>query len=266
MHTKTICVVNQKGGVGKTTTSVNLSAALALLGKKVLLIDLDPQGNASSGLGARKSEAKGQIYHTFLGEKPLSQVIYPTEIPNLFVAPSHVDLVAVEVELVGKPKRELILKEQIRRLSVRFDYIFIDCPPSLGLLTLNALAASESFLVPLQSEYYALEGLSQLLYTASLVQKDLNKDLSLEGIVLTMYDGRNNLSQHVKEEALSHFPDKVFKTVIPRNVRLSEAPSHGKSIFHYDPECLGAQTYQKLATELMSKNNTTKESYVERSL
>ena len=261
---KTICIVNQKGGVGKTTTSVSLSSALSLLGKKVLLIDLDPQGNASSGLGINKNDIKGQIYHVFVGEKELSEVIYSTELKNLSFVPSNVDLVGVEVELVGRKSREFILREQIQKVSDRFDFIFIDCPPSLGLTTLNALTSAQSFLVPLQCEYYALEGLSQLLYTASLVQKDLNPRLQLEGILLTMYDGRNNLSEHVRQEALKHFPEKVFTSMIPRNVRLSEAPSHGKDIFSYDNACVGAVKYKELAQEILNKNSLQGETHVHR--
>ena len=248
-----------EGWSGKTNTAVNLSSALSFLKKDVLLIDLDPQANASSGLGVRKDDQKGQIYHAFIGKKSLSDVIYPSKIEGLSVVPSNVDLVGVEVELLSRKKRELILKDQIRRLHKVFDYVLIDCPPSLGLLTLNALCAAQSFLVPLQCEYYALEGLSQLLHTAGLVRRDLNPNLSLEGILLTMYDSRNNLSRQVLEEVRSHFPKKVFKTLIPRNVRLSEAPSHGKSIFNYDNQSSGAEGYRAFAEEFLKKNPIQKE-------
>ncbi len=248
---RVICIANQKGGVGKTTTTVNLSAALSQLDRRVLIIDLDPQGNASSGLGIKKYENHDKnIYHVLVGEKELSQVIQNTQLPRLSIAPANPDLVGAEIELVDMPHREYRLKAAIAQVADNFDYILIDCPPSLGLLTVNALSAANSFLVPLQCEYYALEGLSQLLNTAGVIKKNLNPDLKIEGIVLTMFDARNNLSHQVVSEIQSHFGDKVFNAVIPRNVRLSEAPSHGQSILSYDPKSVGAKKYQELAEEL----------------
>jgi chromosome partitioning protein len=251
---KTICIANQKGGVGKTTTSVNLSSALASLKRKVLLIDMDPQGNASSGLGLKGQEAEEtNIYHVLIGELGLQEVIRPTRFSHLFVASATPDLVGAEIELVDMPQREYRLKTAIAAISKQFDYIIIDCPPSLGLLTLNALTAADSFLVPLQCEYFALEGLSQLLNTAGIIKKNLNPHLHIEGILLTMFDTRNNLSHQVVSEIKNHFGDKVFSAVVPRNVRLSEAPSHGQSIFEYDPKSIGAIKYLELATELDKK-------------
>jgi chromosome partitioning protein len=252
---KTICIVNQKGGVGKTTTSVNLASALAHLGQKVLLIDLDPQGNASSGLGLKRQDFQDQnIYHVLIGDSEFSQAIYETRNPKLYVAPANPDLVGAEIELVEMSEREFQLKQALKSIQNQFQYVLIDCPPSLGLLTLNALTSAQSFLVPLQCEYYALEGLSQLLNTAGLVKKGLNPNLSIEGILLTMFDTRNNLSHQVVQEIKTHFEDKVFRAVIPRNVRLSEAPSHGKSIMEYDPKSIGAIKYRELAQELIKKN------------
>lgn len=252
---KTICIANQKGGVGKTTTSVNLSAALATAGKRVLLIDMDPQGNASSGLGLKRHEFQdSNIYHVLIGEKSLGEVLADTQIPTLKIATANPDLVGAEIELVDMPEREYRLKAAIKPFAHEFDYIFIDCPPSLGLLTLNALTSAESFLVPLQCEYYALEGLSQLLNTAGLVKKNLNPTLHIEGIVLTMFDTRNNLSHQVVQEIRTHFGEKVFNSIIPRNVRLSEAPSHGQSIIQYDPRSIGSIKYQELANELIDRD------------
>ena len=251
---RTICVANQKGGVGKTTTTVNLSAALAQVGKRVLIIDLDPQGNASSGLGIKKYESQdSNIYHVLVGQKTLTEVTQTTHIPNLRIATANPDLVGAEIELVDMPRREYRLKSAIEQVANDFDYILIDCPPSLGLLTVNALSAANSFLVPLQCEYYALEGLSQLLNTAGLIKKNLNPNLKIEGIVLTMFDARNNLSHQVVNEIQSHFGEKVFSSIIPRNVRLSEAPSHGQSIFSYDPKSVGAKKYLELAEELIQR-------------
>lgn len=248
---KTICIANQKGGVGKTTTSVNLSSALASLGRRVLLIDMDPQGNASSGLGIKRYESQdSNVYHVLIGEKSLPEVIQKTPHKNLSLVTANPDLVGAEIELVDMPRREYRLKTAIEQISQDYDYVLIDCPPSLGLLTLNALTGADSFLVPLQCEYYALEGLSQLLNTAGLIKKNLNPNLHIEGIVLTMFDTRNNLSHQVVSEIRNHFGEKVFSAVIPRNVRLSEAPSHGQSIFEYDGRSIGALKYMELATEV----------------
>lgn len=258
---KTICIANQKGGVGKTTTSVNLSSALASLGKKVLLIDMDPQGNASSGLGIKRHESQdANSYHVLIGEKTLSEVILQTSNKNLQVSTANPDLVGAEIELVDMPQREYRLKQAIATVADIYDFVIIDCPPSLGLLTLNSLNAADSFLVPLQCEYYALEGLSQLLNTAGLIKKNLNPQLHIEGIVLTMFDIRNNLSHQVVTEIKTHFGDKVFNSIIPRNVRLSEAPSHGQSIFEYDPKSVGASRYLELAKEVVARSNSKVES------
>ncbi|HWU43593.1 MAG TPA: AAA family ATPase [Bdellovibrio sp.] len=252
---KTICIANQKGGVGKTTTSVNLSSALASLGKKVLLVDMDPQGNASSGLGIKRFESQdANSYHVLIGEKTLDEVTQNTSNPNLKISTANPDLVGAEIELVDMPQREYRLKQAIATVAHKYDFVFIDCPPSLGLLTLNALNAADSFLVPLQCEYYALEGLSQLLNTAGLIKKNLNPQLHIEGIVLTMFDVRNNLSHQVVTEIKNHFGDKVFNAIIPRNVRLSEAPSHGQSILEYDSKSIGAVRYLELAREVIARS------------
>lgn len=262
---KIICIANQKGGVGKTTTTVNLSSALALQGYKTLVIDMDPQGNASSGLGIKKHEIQdANIYHVLIGEKTIQEITIKSALENLWVAGSNPDLVGAEIELVDRPQREYSLKNALASAHSLYDYVIIDCPPSLGLLTLNSLAAAGSFLVPLQCEYYALEGLSQLLNTAGLVKKSINPQLHIEGICLTMFDKRNNLGHQVVEEIRAHFKDRVFNTVIPRNVRLSEAPSHGVSIFDYDPKSIGALMYMELSKELVlktvaSENNKQKE-------
>lgn len=251
---KTICIANQKGGVGKTTTTVNLAAALSQMGFKVLVIDMDPQGNASSGLGIKKHETQdANIYHVLIGEKTMQEVVYQSSTKNLWVSTANPDLVGAEIELVEMPHREYRLKNALMSVSSLYDYVLIDCPPSLGLLTLNSLAAASSFLVPLQCEYYALEGLSQLLNTAGLVKKSINPNLHIEGIVLTMFDKRNNLGHQVVEEIRAHFKEKVFDSVIPRNVRLSEAPSHGVSIFGYDAKSIGAIMYYELAKELVAR-------------
>jgi chromosome partitioning protein len=251
---RVICIANQKGGVGKTTTTVNLSAALAARGRRVLLVDLDPQGNASSGLGLKKYEYQdANIYHVLIGEAPIKETIRTSNIANLQVLPANPDLVGAEIELVDTPRREYKLKEAIQLIRDEYDYVLIDCPPSLGLLTLNALTAADTFVVPLQCEYYALEGLSQLLNTAGLIKKNINPNLRIEGIVLTMFDTRNNLSHQVVAEIQTHFGDKVFKSIIPRNVRLSEAPSHGQPIMTYDAKSIGSQKYFELAEELDKK-------------
>lgn len=249
-----ICMANQKGGVGKTTTSVNLAVALAQRGRRVLLLDMDPQGNASSGLGMKRHEHQNaNMYHVLIGEKKFDEAISQTKVQNLDIVVANSDLVGAEIELVDTARREYKLKDATRQINDKYHYILIDCPPSLGLLTLNALTAADTFLVPLQCEYYALEGLSQLLNTAGLIKKKLNPELKIEGIVLTMFDTRNNLSHQVVSEIQTHFEDKVFKSIIPRNVRLSEAPSHGKSIFDYDDRSVGATKYRELAQELDEK-------------
>jgi chromosome partitioning protein len=246
-----ICIANQKGGVGKTTTTVNLSAALSISGKKVLIIDLDPQGNASSGLGIKKYENQNKnIYQVLVSQADILKAIQNTHMKGLDIIAANPDLVGAEIELVDAPHREYRLKSEIKKIQDNYDYVIIDCPPSLGLLTVNALSAADSFLVPLQCEYYALEGLSQLLNTAGIIKKNFNPELKIEGIVLTMFDARNNLSHQVVNEIQSHFQEKVFKAIIPRNVRLTEAPSHGQSIFTYDAKSIGAKKYQALAEEL----------------
>ena len=254
--TRVICIANQKGGVGKTTTSVNLSSALAKMGRKVLLLDMDPQGNASSGLGLKRHDYQdSNIYHVLIGQKTIEEVIRPSSNPLLLIAPATPDLVGAEIELVDVPRREFRLKDALRPVLSQYDYVIIDCPPSLGLLTLNSLTSANTFIVPLQCEYYALEGLSQLLNTAGLVKKSINPELRIEGIVLTMFDTRNNLSHQVVTEIQTHFGDKVFKSIIPRNVRLSEAPSHGQSILDYDSKSVGAVKYSELAAELDHRVN-----------
>ena len=248
---RVISIANQKGGVGKTTTSINISTILAKKGKKVLLIDADPQGNATSGIGIEKKTDKS-IYDVIIEETKIEEVVLETQIKNLKICPSNINLAGAEVELVSMISREYRLKERLEENKENYDYIIIDCPPSLGLITLNAFTASDSVLIPVQCEYYALEGLEQLMNTVNLVKKHLNKELELEGAVLTMYDARTNLSNQVVKEVKNYFEDKVYKTVIPRNVRLSEAPSFGMPISIYDPKSKGAKCYEKLTNEIIN--------------
>ncbi len=252
--TRIIAVANQKGGVGKTTTAVNLSAALARLGEKVLLIDIDPQGNTTSGVGLSKREVRVCIYDALINELPLERIILPSRWKNLFVVPATIQLAGAEIELVPTVSREVKLREALAPVKGDYSIIIIDCPPSLGLLTLNALTAASGVLIPIQCEYYALEGLGQLMNTISLVRKHLNDALIIEGVVLTMFDSRTNLSEQVVEEVREYFKDKVYRTIIPRNVRLSEAPSHGLHILEYDPRSKGAEVYMALAEEVSSND------------
>ena len=250
---KIISVANQKGGVGKTTTTVNLSTILAKKGKKVLLIDTDPQGNATSGLGVSK-DVELSVYDILIGDTEFDETLQETAIKNLKVCPSNISLAGAEVQLVSMMSREQRLKTKLDKIKDQYDYILIDCPPSLGLVTLNAFTASDSVLIPVQCEYFALEGLGQLLNTVNLVKKHLNKNLEIEGALLTMYDARTNLSNQVVKEVKKYFEDKVYKTVNPRNVRLSEAPSYGMPITVYDPRSKGAKAYEKFAKELLKNN------------
>lgn len=253
METHIIALANQKGGVGKTTTALNLAAVVAGKRKKVLLVDSDPQGNASSGVGLFKASAEKNIYSCYTGAQAVSDCIAATNVKNLSVLPASIDLVGVEVELIGRENREKRLKAILREVRDSFDFIFIDCPPSLGLLTINSLTAADSVLIPMQCEYFSLEGLAQLIATIRKVKKTLNRDLYIEGLLLTMFDGRNRLTHSVATEIKNHFGDQLFDTRIPRNVRLSESPSHGKTIIEYDPNCQGARAYQELGAELLKR-------------
>ncbi|MDQ0339285.1 chromosome partitioning protein [Caldalkalibacillus uzonensis] len=249
---KIIAIANQKGGVGKTTSSINLGACLATLGQRVLLIDIDPQGNTTSGIGIDKADIQYCIYDVLINDVNPQEVIQPTSIDNLHIIPATIQLAGAEIELVPTISREIRLKKALQLVKEDYDFILIDCPPSLGILTINSLTAADSVLIPIQCEYYALEGLSQLLNTIRLVQKHLNKQLTIEGVLLTMLDARTNLGIQVIEEVKKYFREKVYQTVIPRNVRLSEAPSHGKSIIDYDPKSKGAEVYMELAKEVLS--------------
>lgn len=248
-----IAIANQKGGVGKTTTSINLSSCIAAKGKKVLVVDIDPQGNTTSGYSIEKNDLDNTIYELMLGDCSIEDCIIKDVIENISILPSNVNLAAAEIELIGVDKKEYILKNEIDWVKDRYDYIIIDCPPSLSLLTVNAMTTADSVLVPIQCEYYALEGLSQLIHTVNLVKERLNPNLEMEGVVFTMYDSRTNLSAQVVENVKSHLNQKVYRTVIPRNIRLAEAPSYGQPINIYDPKSAGAESYLALAEEVIDR-------------
>ena len=248
-----IAIANQKGGVGKTTTSINLSSCIAEKGKKVLVVGIDPQGNTTSGYGIEKNDLENTIYELMLGDCSIEDCIIKDVIENISILPSNVNLAAAEIELIGVDKKEYILKNEIDWVKDRYDYIIIDCPPSLSLLTVNAMTTADSVLVPIQCEYYALEGLSQLIHTVNLVKERLNPDLEMEGVVFTMFDSRTNLSAQVVENVKSHLNQKVYRTVIPRNIRLAEAPSYGQPINIYDPKSAGAESYLALAEEVINR-------------
>ena len=250
-----ISFANQKGGVGKTTTCVNVSTFMALMGKKVLMIDLDPQGNATSNLGFSKDGKFNSIYQVMAEEKTVKEAIYETNVKNLSIIPSNIHLAGVEVELVYMNQREFVIKKIFEQIKNDYDYITIDCPPSLGLITINAFTASDAVIIPIQCEFFALEGFSQLMNTIRLVKKKLNPDISIDGVVLTMFTSRSNLGKQVAEEINKFFADTVFKTTIPRNVRLAESPSYGEPVYVYDKSCLGSKAYQALVEEYFERNN-----------
>ncbi|MCK5286487.1 MAG: AAA family ATPase [Thermodesulfovibrionia bacterium] len=254
---KTVAIANQKGGVGKTTTAINIAACLAAAGKHILLVDTDPQGNSTSGLGIERKNLSISLYNVYNQTRNIDELMQKTELDYLQVVPSHIDLIGAELELISREGRELILKHALETIKHRYDYIFIDCPPSLSLLTLNALVAADTLLIPMQCEYYALDGISSLIKTLQLVREAYNPSLDIEGILLTMFDGRNTLAHQVATELKKHFGEKVYKTLIPRNVTLAEAPSHGKPVILYDIHSKGAQSYLALAEEVMENENGT---------
>ncbi|HEY9537081.1 MAG TPA: ParA family protein [Kiloniellaceae bacterium] len=254
--TRVLAVANQKGGVGKTTTAVNLATALAACGKRVLIIDMDPQGNASTGLGVAADKRSHSVYQVLLDSLPIGEAVTPTLVPGMDIVPSGVDLSGAELELIDVPRREYRLREAVQGARGTYDFVIIDCPPALGLLTLNALVGADAVLVPLQAEFYALEGLSHLMRTIDRVRRGLNQNLALQGVVLTMFDGRNNLCEMVAADVRSYLGDRVYKTMIPRNVRVSEAPSHGKPVLLYDLRCAGSQAYVRLAREILQRENS----------
>lgn len=252
---KIIAITNQKGGVGKTTTSINLSAALAEAGKKVLIVDIDPQGNTTSGIGVDKNQIENTIYELLLGDCSVTDCIIKDVYPNLSIVPSNINLAAAEIEMIGVEKKEFILKNEIDWTRDNYDYIIIDCPPSLNFLTINAMTAADTVLVPIQCEYYALEGLSQLIHTINLIKERLNPTLDMEGVVFTMYDSRTNLSAQVVSNVRNNLKQHIFNTMIPRNIRLAEAPSFGEPITQYEPKSTGAESYRALAKEIIVRNN-----------